>query len=98
MNDLIFDGTATPRQYSLLKESPRRITRLNLNLGKEQGGALKYKVFYRYVDRVMSLTYDVARRLADDTEELEQEIFPALLSHSAAGIASGYGTANGDAE
>lgn len=64
----------------LLKESPRRITRLNLNLGKEQGGALKYKVFYRYVDRVMSLTYDVARRLSDDTEELEQEIFPALLS------------------
>jgi hypothetical protein len=64
----------------VLKESPRRITRLNLNLGKEQGGALKYKVFYRYIDRVMTLTYDVARRLSDDTEELEQEIFPALLS------------------
>ncbi len=64
----------------LLKETPRRITRLNLNLGKEQGGALKYKVFYRYLDRVLSLTYDLAHRLADDTEELEEEIFPALLS------------------
>ena len=64
----------------LLKETPRRITRLNLNLGKEQGGALKYKVFYRYLDRVLSLTYDLAHRLAGDTEELEEEIFPALLS------------------
>ncbi|HEV8629490.1 MAG TPA: hypothetical protein VGV61_04165 [Thermoanaerobaculia bacterium] len=64
----------------LLKETPRRITRLNLNLGKEQGGALKYKVLYRYLDRVLSLTYDLAHRLAGDTEELEEEIFPALLS------------------
>ena len=64
----------------LLKETPRRITRLNLNLGKEQGGALKYKVFYRYLDRVLSLTYDLAHRLAGDTEELEEEIFPPLLS------------------
>ncbi|HEV8240784.1 MAG TPA: hypothetical protein VGS57_15570 [Thermoanaerobaculia bacterium] len=64
----------------LLKETPRRITRLNLNLGKEQGGPLKYKVLYRYLDRVLSLTYDLARRLADDTEELEEEIFPPLLS------------------
>ncbi len=64
----------------LLKETPRRITRLNLNLGKEQGGPLKYKVFYRYLDRVLSLTYDLAHRLAGDTEELEEEIFPPLLS------------------
>jgi hypothetical protein len=63
-----------------LKETPRRITRLSLALGKEQGGALKYKVFYRYLDRVMSLTYDLANVLAGDTEEIEQEIFPALLS------------------
>ena len=64
----------------LLKETPRRITRLHLNLGKEQGGSLKYKVFYRYLDRVLSLTYDLAHRLAGDTEELEEEIFPTLLS------------------
>jgi hypothetical protein len=64
----------------LLKESPRRITRLNLALGKEQGGSLKYKVCYRYLDRVFSLTYDLANLVAGDTEEFEQEIFPALLS------------------
>ena len=64
----------------LLKETPRRITRLSLALGKEHGGAVKYKVFYRYLDRVMSLTYDLANVLAGDTEEVEQEIFPALLS------------------
>ncbi len=64
----------------LLKETPRRVTRLNLSLGKEQGGALKYKVLYRYLDRVLSLSYDLAHRLASDTEELEEEIFPALLS------------------
>ena len=64
----------------LLKETPRRVTRLALALGKEQGGAIKYKVLYRYLDRVMSLTYDLANVLAGDTEEVEREIFPALLS------------------
>jgi hypothetical protein len=64
----------------LIKETPRRITRLSLSHGKELGGTLKYKVFYRYLDRVMSLTYDLANLLAGDTEEVEQEIFPALLS------------------
>jgi hypothetical protein len=56
----------------LLKETPRRITRLNLNLGKEHGGPLKYKVFYRYLDRVLSLTYDLRTASPDDTEELER--------------------------
>ena len=64
----------------LLKESPRRITRLNLLLGKEQGGSLKYKVLYRFLDRVFSLTYDMAHLVAGDAEGVEQDVFPALLS------------------
>ena len=64
----------------LLKESPRRITRINMSLGKEHGGALKYKVFYRYLDRVFSLTYDMANLVAGDAEGVEQDVFPGLLS------------------
>ncbi|HVS04447.1 MAG TPA: hypothetical protein VMT16_16920 [Thermoanaerobaculia bacterium] len=64
----------------LFKDSPRRIVRHDLHLGKKQGGELKYKVFHKYLDRVLSLTYDAVHRLAGDTEELEPEIFPAVLS------------------
>jgi hypothetical protein len=63
-----------------LKETPRRITRIDLQLGRERGGELKYKVFYRYLDRVITLTYDQVNRLAHDTEEVEQELFPGLLA------------------
>jgi hypothetical protein len=64
----------------LLKETPRRVTRFDLQLGREQGGVLKYRVFYKYLDRVLALTYDQVHRLAQDTEEVEQELFPALLA------------------
>ena len=64
----------------LLKEAPKRILRLDLRVGREHGDELKYRVLDRYVDRVLALTYDVVNRLADDTEEIEQELFPPLLT------------------
>ncbi len=64
----------------LFKESPRRIRRADLEVGKEHGDRLKYVVFNHYLDKVLSLTYDVARRVADATEEPEREHFPGLLA------------------
>ena len=64
----------------LLKETPRRVSRFDATVGRERGGALKYQVFFRYLDRVLSLTYDLVNRLAADTEEVEQELFPSLLA------------------
>jgi hypothetical protein len=69
------------RQISrLLKNTPKRIARIDSALGREHGDSLKYKVFHRFLDRVLGLSYDLAHRLATDTDELEEEIFPPLLT------------------
>ena len=64
----------------LLKETPRRVSRFDTNLGREKGGSIKYAVFFKYLDRVLSITYDKVDHLATDTEEHEQELFPTLLA------------------
>lgn len=63
-----------------LKETPRRLLRLDANAGRQRGGAVKYQMLFRYLDRVVALSYDTVNRLASETEEAEQEIFPALLA------------------
>lgn len=62
-----------------LKETPKRIRRMDLKLAKHQEDQLKYKVFDRYQDRLLTTTYDLVNRLAMDTEEMEEELFPRLL-------------------
>ncbi len=64
----------------LFKESPRRIRRSDLEVGKAHADRLKYLIFNRYLDKLLSVTYDVARRVAEATEEPEREHFPALLA------------------
>ena len=63
----------------LLKETPKRLLRLDLKLGREKGDELKYRTFDRFVDRVMTLTYDVVRRVSEATGDEEKDIFPSLL-------------------
>ena len=64
----------------LLKETPRRLVRLDLQAGRAHGDEIKYRIFDRYLDRVLTLTYDQASRVAEDTEEMESDLFPALLN------------------
>lgn len=64
----------------LLRNTPKRIARIDSALGREHGDSLKYKVFHRFLDRVLGISYDLAHRLASDTDELEEEIFPPLLT------------------
>lgn len=64
----------------LFKESPQRLRRADLPVGKARGDQLKYLIFNRYLDRVLSLSYDVALRVSDTTEEPERDHFPNLLS------------------
>lgn len=63
----------------LFKEMPRRILRLDLKLGRTQGDTIRFRVYEKFVDRVMSLTYDVVHHVAEEAEEEERELFPALL-------------------
>jgi hypothetical protein len=64
----------------LLKETPRRILRLDSELGRRHGDAIKYRILDRYLDRVMSTTYEIVQKVAGATEEVEEELFPRLLT------------------
>ena len=64
----------------LFKEMPRRIRRLDLEVGRSQGDAIRFKIYESFLDRVLALTYDVVHRVAEEAEEKEQDLFPALLA------------------
>lgn len=65
---------------ALLKDTPRRVTREDPELGRRHGDEIKYRVYDRYVDRLQSAIYDLVQRLASDTDEVEEELFPRLLT------------------
>lgn len=64
----------------VFKQLPAEVTRRHLELGKKHGGAIKYRVFFRYLDEVLGLTYDIVQRAARSTEDNEDELFPSVLT------------------
>jgi hypothetical protein len=63
-----------------LKDTPKRILRMDSEIGRRHGDALKYRIFDRFLDRVLSTTYDLVQKVAGDIEEVEEELFPRLLT------------------
>jgi hypothetical protein len=63
-----------------LKETPKRVIRQHLEIGRRHGEAIRYRVLERYLDRVLAITYDLVQRLAGATEEVEEDLFPRLLT------------------
>ncbi len=72
----LFHSIAVSRVF---KEAPMRLRRQQLSVGKAKGDEIKYRVFNRYLDRVLTTTYDVVNRAADVHEDEEKELFPAVL-------------------
>ncbi|HKI01768.1 MAG TPA: hypothetical protein VKK31_07315 [Thermoanaerobaculia bacterium] len=64
----------------LLKDVPRRIARRDSEIGRRHGDAIKYRILDRFLDRVLSISYDLVQRVAGATEEIEEELFPRLLN------------------
>ncbi len=64
----------------LLKETPKRLLREDLDVGRRLGDSLKYRILDRLLDRVFENTYDLVHRVAGATEEAEEELFPRLLT------------------
>ena len=62
-----------------LQALPKNLLRLDLQVGRERGDAIKYKVFFRWADRVVNLTQDVAHRVAEDFSAEEADLYPRLL-------------------
>ncbi len=62
------------------KETTKRLLRRDLVWGKQNGDEFRYRVYHRVLDRLSNLTYDLVNRLSTDTEEMEQQLFPTLLT------------------
>ncbi len=63
-----------------VQEIPKRLRRADLNLGRDHGDSVKYKVYLRWVDRVVTLNFDVANRIAREVDAGEEALFPSLLA------------------
>ncbi|MCP4656870.1 MAG: hypothetical protein GY856_15780 [bacterium] len=63
-----------------LKEIPKRVRRVDLTIGREHGDEIKYRVFFKWIDRVVTLTYDTVNRLAAAGGDEEETLFPSVLS------------------
>ena len=64
----------------IFKETPKRLLRRDLTFGRDHGDELKYRVYHKVMDRVMGLTYEMVQRLSSDTDEVEEQIFPSLVT------------------
>ncbi len=62
------------------KDTTKRLLRRDLVWAKQNGDEFRYRVYNRVLDRLSNLTYDLVNRLSTDTEEVEQQIFPTLLT------------------
>ncbi|HEV7671825.1 MAG TPA: hypothetical protein VGS22_25160 [Thermoanaerobaculia bacterium] len=63
-----------------LKETPRRVLRQDSELGRRYGDQIRYRVLDRYLDRVLATSYELVQKVAAATEEVEEELFPRLLT------------------
>lgn len=62
-----------------LKEVPRRVVRLDLELGRRHGDQIKYRIFEKYRGQARQVIYEVVSRLASDIEDVEEGLMPHLL-------------------
>ncbi len=63
-----------------LKETPRRILRQDSELGRRHGDQIRYRVLDRFLERILATSYEVVQKVAAATEEVEEELFPRLLT------------------
>ena len=63
----------------IMQGIPKRVIQRDGSIGREHGASLKYRVMHRWFDRVLQVTYDTIQKLAEDTGEPEEQLFPQLL-------------------
>lgn len=59
---------------------PRRLLREDTQIGRQHGDAIKYRLLDRFLDRVFTAIYDLIQKIAGATEDVEEELFPRLLT------------------
>jgi hypothetical protein len=65
---------------SYFRGIPKRLLRMDLTIGREHGDEIKYKVFQKWVGKVLDTTYDVVHELAEVMGDKEETLFPSILT------------------
>jgi hypothetical protein len=63
-----------------LRESPKRVLRFDVELGRRHGDQIKYRVFEKLADQVRTAVYETVNLLAPDLQEGEEDLSPRLLA------------------
>ncbi len=63
-----------------LRLIPQHLRRQDLTLGRDHGDEVKYKVFFKWIDKVVTTAYDTAHSMAAELDEDEDALFPPILS------------------
>jgi hypothetical protein len=64
----------------VFKDTPKRMMRRDLVIGRDHGDEFKYRIFQKVLDRVTNINYDLVQRLSLDTDEVEEQLFPTLFT------------------
>ena len=64
----------------IFRDSPRRLLRLDATIARQSGESLRFSILEKVLDRLLSLTYELAQKLAGETDESEERLFPRILA------------------
>lgn len=64
----------------IFRDAPRRLLRLDATIARQTGDALRFSILEKVLDRLLALTYDLAQKLASETDEGEEQLFPRILA------------------
>ncbi len=70
----------------LLKETPRRVVRLDLEVGRSEGRRIKYRVFDKFLDRAQAASQETLRSLGPHDHEAAQDFTNTLLRQLAENV------------
>lgn len=62
-----------------LRDVPRRLRQDHATVAREHGEAIKYKVYFKWIDRITTLGYDIAHRLSPELQMEEDALYPDVL-------------------
>jgi len=63
----------------LLKETPRRVVRLDLEVGRAEGRRIKYRLFDKFLDRAQAASQETLRSLSSNDHEAAEDFSNTLL-------------------
>lgn len=63
-----------------LKNLPKQLLQTDLKTARQHGDTIKYRVFSKWIDRVVDASFDTAQELTGELDAHEDALFPSILA------------------